>query len=104
VQHSKKPVRKIVQSKVPKVDKIYIITSQLNFKSGSAPVKEQVLSMVQAWNHAFRNNTKYQPILATYNLMKMEGKLFFPFFSCNHYYKISGRNHKGLQLSVYYRL
>jgi len=49
VQHSKKPVRKIVQSKVPKVDKIYIITSQLNFKSGSAPVKEQVLSMVQAW-------------------------------------------------------
>ena len=39
--------------------------------------------MLQAWNHAFRNNTKYQPILATYNLMKMEGKYFFsPKFAC----------------------
>ncbi|XP_066927794.1 hepatocyte growth factor-regulated tyrosine kinase substrate-like [Clytia hemisphaerica] len=45
-------------------------------QTGSAPVKEQVLSMLQAWNHAFRNNTKYQPILATYNLMKMEGYNF----------------------------
>lgn len=47
-------------------------------QTGSAPVKEQVLSMLQAWNHAFRNNTKFQPILATYNLMKMEGYNFPP--------------------------
>lgn len=30
--------------------------------------------MLQAWNHAFRNKTQFQPILATYNLLKMEGK------------------------------
>lgn len=46
--------------------------------TGSQPVKEQVLAMMQAWNHVFRNKTQFQPILATYNLMKMEGHNFPP--------------------------
>uniref|UniRef100_T2MIM2 Hepatocyte growth factor-regulated tyrosine kinase substrate n=1 Tax=Hydra vulgaris TaxID=6087 RepID=T2MIM2_HYDVU len=45
-------------------------------QTGTAPVKEQILTMIQAWNHVFRNKPQFQPILATYNLLKMEGVKF----------------------------
>ena len=37
-------------------------------------VKAEILRIIQAWAHGFRNEPKYKVIEDTRNLLKMEGK------------------------------
>uniref|UniRef100_UPI00358DF64C hepatocyte growth factor-regulated tyrosine kinase substrate isoform X1 n=2 Tax=Myxine glutinosa TaxID=7769 RepID=UPI00358DF64C len=45
-------------------------------KQQSDPVKSQLLGLIQAWSHAFRNEPRYRVVQDTYQIMKMEGFTF----------------------------
>lgn len=37
-------------------------------------VRNKILYLIQAWAHAFRNESKYKVVQDTYQIMKVEGK------------------------------
>uniref|UniRef100_A0A673JT72 Hepatocyte growth factor-regulated tyrosine kinase substrate n=1 Tax=Sinocyclocheilus rhinocerous TaxID=307959 RepID=A0A673JT72_9TELE len=41
-------------------------------------VKNKILYLIQAWAHAFRNEPKYKVIQDTYQILKVEGKIYAP--------------------------
>uniref|UniRef100_A0A672LLR0 Hepatocyte growth factor-regulated tyrosine kinase substrate n=1 Tax=Sinocyclocheilus grahami TaxID=75366 RepID=A0A672LLR0_SINGR len=49
------------------------------FKKQPEPnVKNKILYLIQAWSHAFRNEPKYKVIQDTYQILKVEGKIYAP--------------------------
>lgn len=44
-------------------------------------VRNKILYLIQAWAHAFRNEPKYKVVQDTYQIMKVEGKLYFTWYT-----------------------
>lgn len=49
----------------------------LFFQSSNEAVRNKALELLQAWSHAFRNETSLKIIVDTFNTAKVEGKKLY---------------------------